>query len=218
MRHDGGPNGALHGLARDGSCVCACRARRAESHLTMQFDDEPVPGFSLPILPGHVSPGRLERLLRAGVFSVTTELSPPDSADPEDVYLRARVFDGYVDAINATDGSGANCHMSSVGVCSLLTRVGYATVGRKRAREVSLTSAPIDDGYLLDTRSLDEHEGAGIHAQQPQRTALNVFGPKVKRHTHKWRTLVHKPCELQVFARPRFWPSQMRCVTVSGVT
>lgn len=101
----------------------------------MMFEDEPVPGYSLPVLPGHVSPGRLERVLRAGKFAVTTELSPPDSADPEEVYVRARVFDGYVDAINATDGSGANCHMSSVGVCSLLTRIGYATVMQTSCRD-----------------------------------------------------------------------------------
>jgi len=101
----------------------------------MIFDDEPVPGFSLPILPGHSSAGRLERVLRAGKFAVTTELSPPDSADAEEVYIRARVFDGYVDAINATDGSGANCHMSSVGVCSLLTRIGYATIMQVSCRD-----------------------------------------------------------------------------------
>ncbi|WP_290652111.1 methylenetetrahydrofolate reductase [Aquisalimonas sp.] len=94
----------------------------------MRFDDEPVPGYSLPILPGHVSPGRLERVLRAGKFAITSEIDPPDSADPAEVLKRAAIFDGYVDAINATDGSGANCHMSSVGVCSLLTRVGYATI------------------------------------------------------------------------------------------
>jgi methylenetetrahydrofolate reductase (NADPH) len=94
----------------------------------MIFPDEPEPGLPLPILPGHVSGGRLERVLRAGAFAVTSELSPPDSADPEDVYVRARVFDGHVDAINATDGSGANCHMSSVAVCALLTRIGYAPV------------------------------------------------------------------------------------------
>ena len=94
----------------------------------MKFDDEPVPGYSLPILPGHTSPGRFERVLRAGKFAITSEIDPPDSADPAEVLQRAAVFDGYVDAINATDGSGANCHMSSVGVCSLLTRVGYATI------------------------------------------------------------------------------------------
>ena len=101
----------------------------------MSFEDEPVPGYPLPILPGHVSPGRLERILRAGSFAVTSELAPPDSADPEDVYRRARVFDGYVDAINATDGSGANCHMSSVAVCALLTRVGYAPVMQISCRD-----------------------------------------------------------------------------------
>ena len=101
----------------------------------MIFEDEPVPGYPLPIRPGHTSPGRFERLLRAGAFVVTSELAPPDSADPEDVYRRARVFDGYVDAINATDGSGANCHMSSLAVCALLTRVGHAPVMQISCRD-----------------------------------------------------------------------------------
>lgn len=102
----------------------------------MRFDDEPlIAGEALPILPGHVSPGRLERILRAGVFAVTAEIAPPDSADPHEVYERAALFDGYVDAINATDGSGANCHMSSVGMCSLLTRRGYAMVMQVSARD-----------------------------------------------------------------------------------
>lgn len=101
----------------------------------MYFEDEPVPGFSLPILPGHVSPGRLERVLRKGHFAITAEIAPPDSADAEEVYGRAKIFDGYVDAINATDGSGANCHMSSVGVCSLLTRLGYAMVMQVSCRD-----------------------------------------------------------------------------------
>ncbi len=86
------------------------------------------PGSPLPEKKGHVSLGRLERLLRAGKFVVTAELAPPDSALAEDVYARARVFDGYVDGMNATDGSGANCHMSSVAMCALLTMVGYSPV------------------------------------------------------------------------------------------
>ncbi len=86
------------------------------------------PGDPLPRLPGHVSHGRFERVLRAGHFAVSTEIAPPDSADPEEVLRRASVFDGYVDAINATDGSGANCHMSSLGVCAILTREGYSPI------------------------------------------------------------------------------------------
>ncbi len=101
----------------------------------MQFADEPVPGYPLPILPGHTSPGRLERVLRGGGFAVTAELEPPDSADPQEVVQRAQVFDGAVDALNATDGSGANCHMSSLAVCALLTRIGYAPVMQISCRD-----------------------------------------------------------------------------------
>jgi methylenetetrahydrofolate reductase (NADPH) len=93
------------------------------------------PGDPLPQLPGHVSHGRFERVLRAGHFAISTEIAPPDSADPEEVLRRAAVFDGYVDAINATDGSGANCHMSSLAVCALLTRVGYSPIIQVSCRD-----------------------------------------------------------------------------------
>jgi len=101
----------------------------------VQFEDEPVPGQPFAIRPGHSSGGRLERLLRAGVFAVTAELNPPDSADANDVYTRARIYDGYVDAMNATDGAGANCHMSSVAVCALLRREGYAPILQVASRD-----------------------------------------------------------------------------------
>jgi len=99
--------------------------------------DENPEGIHLPLseLPGHSSRGRLERVLRRGEFAVTTELNPPDSADPEDVYNRAKVFDGWVDGINAVDASGANCHMSSVGICALLTRMGYAPIMQIACRD-----------------------------------------------------------------------------------
>ncbi|MCP4329838.1 MAG: methylenetetrahydrofolate reductase [Alphaproteobacteria bacterium] len=96
------------------------------------FHDPEAP---LDPLPGHSSRGRLERILRRGEFAVTAELNPPDSADPQEVYDRGAVFDGWVDGINATDGSGANCHMSSVGICALLTRVGYAPIMQISCRD-----------------------------------------------------------------------------------
>jgi methylenetetrahydrofolate reductase (NADH) len=79
--------------------------------------EEPPSGMS--------SGSRLERALRAGKFAVTAELNPPDSADPADVFEAARPLSEVCDAINATDASGANCHMSSIGICGLLTRAGY---------------------------------------------------------------------------------------------
>jgi methylenetetrahydrofolate reductase (NADPH) len=93
------------------------------------------PGDPLPILAGHVSHGRFERVLRAGHFAITSEIAPPDSADPDEVLRRAALFDGNVDAINATDGSGANCHMSSLGVSAILTRVGYSPIIQVSCRD-----------------------------------------------------------------------------------
>jgi len=89
----------------------------------------------LPPVAGHASRGRLERVLRAGEFAVTAELNPPDSADPNEVFERGAIFDGWVDGINATDGSGANCHMSSVSICALLTRVGYSPIMQISCRD-----------------------------------------------------------------------------------
>ena len=94
----------------------------------------PVSAGELPT-PGHSSRGRLERILRRGEFAVTAELNPPDSANPNDVYERAAIFDGWVDGINAVDASGANCHMSSVGICALLTRMGYAPIMQIACRD-----------------------------------------------------------------------------------
>ena len=142
----------------------------------MIFEDEPVPGYPLPILAGHTSPGRFERVLRAKKFAVTTEMAPPDSADPEEVYRRARTFDGYVDAINATDGSGANCHMSSVAVCALLTRVGYAPVMQISCRDKNRIAIQGDilGGAAMGVCNILCLTGDGVQAgDHPQ--ALPVF-------------------------------------------
>ena len=102
----------------------------------MSPDINPLdPSAPLDPLPGHTSRGRLERVLRRGEFAVTAELNPPDSANPQDVYERAAIFDGWVDGINAVDASGANCHMSSVGICALLTRMGYAPIMQIACRD-----------------------------------------------------------------------------------
>ena len=48
----------------------------------MNFADEPAAGENLPILPGHFSPGRFERVLRAGQFAVTAEIAPLTQLTP----------------------------------------------------------------------------------------------------------------------------------------
>lgn len=81
------------------------------------------------------SDGHFERLLRSGTFAVTSELTPPDSANPQEVFDEAALLAKVVDAVNATDGSGAHCHMSSVSICALLTRAGYPTIMQVSCRD-----------------------------------------------------------------------------------
>jgi methylenetetrahydrofolate reductase (NADPH) len=89
---------------------------------------DPITHVPVEPPPGHKSASRLERALRKGWFAVTAELNPPDSADPRDVLSAADPLKDVADAINATDASGANCHMSSMGISSVLSRAGYGVV------------------------------------------------------------------------------------------
>ena len=108
----------------------------------MEYQDErevreELFGYAIPGPPPeeHSSHGRLEHLLRRGEFAVTAELNPPDSADPYEVYERASVLAEVCDAINATDATGANVHMSSVGTCALLTRDDLAPILQVSCRD-----------------------------------------------------------------------------------
>ena len=98
--------------------------------ITIQTPEPFDPLLNPPLVPppGHYSASKLERVLRKGWFAVTAELNPPDSADPRDILKAAEPLVNIVDAINATDASGANCHMSSMGICSLLSRQGQGVV------------------------------------------------------------------------------------------
>ncbi len=82
-----------------------------------------------------IAGGRLERVLRSGRFAVTSELNPPDSANPQDVYRAALILSTVCDGINAVDASGAHCHMSSVAICALLVRAGYEPVFQIACRD-----------------------------------------------------------------------------------
>lgn len=117
------------------------------------------------------SGSRLERVLRSGRFTVTAELNPPDSADPQAVYDRALVLAEVCDAINATDASGANVHMSSVGVCALLTRAGYEPVMQISCRDKNRIAIQGDmlGAAAMGVRNLLCLTGDGVQTgDQPQ--------------------------------------------------
>ena len=101
----------------------------------MRQDEETKDLFSDSSAGGMRTDGKLERVLRAGQFAVTAELNPPDSADPQGIYDAALILADAVDAINTTDSSGANAHLSSLGASSLLLHAGYEVVMQMSCRD-----------------------------------------------------------------------------------
>ena len=98
---------------------------------------EPAKPAKVEALPPAVAPASnpLEEACRSKRFVVTAEMSPPDSPDPADVYRSVAAFEGAVDAVNVTDATGANCHISSLGVCALLAQKGLNPVMQIACRD-----------------------------------------------------------------------------------
>ncbi len=122
--------------------------------------------FDAPVQP---SGSKLEALLASGAFVVTAEFAPPDSANPADVMPRLDPFRGCVDALNITDASGANCHMSSLAVSVLLMQAGCEPVMQIACRDRNRIAI---QGDLLGAAALGvrnvlcitgDHVGNGDH-------------------------------------------------------
>jgi methylenetetrahydrofolate reductase (NADPH) len=78
---------------------------------------------------------RLERILRAGRFSVTAEVVPPRSSDAEAVRSQARELVGYADAVNVTDNPAASAHMSPLAGIALVTAAGIEPTAQLTVRD-----------------------------------------------------------------------------------
>lgn len=116
------------------------------------------------------SGGRFEALLRSGAFAVTSEMSPPDSADPVDLHRTAQVFRNSVDALNVTDGAGANCHLSSLASCALLLASGCEPIMQMTCRDRNRIAIQSDilGAAALGIRNLLCLTGDGVeHGDHP---------------------------------------------------
>jgi methylenetetrahydrofolate reductase (NADPH) len=79
-------------------------------------------------MPQTKSPGALERVLRAGQFSLTAETTPVATTDAAALVERCRPLRGVADAVNVTDGATAKPHLSSLVVAGALARAGIEPV------------------------------------------------------------------------------------------
>jgi len=93
------------------------------------------------VVPRELAPPRereihsFEQACKSGRFIVTVEVVPPDSADPSALIERASRFKGLVDAVNITDGAGANCHMSSAAAAAVMTARGLTPICQMSCRD-----------------------------------------------------------------------------------
>jgi len=68
---------------------------------------------------------RLEKVLRAGHFAVTSECGPPRGADAEAIRRKGELLKGVVDAVNVTDCQTSVVRMSSLSSCLILKEMGF---------------------------------------------------------------------------------------------
>jgi methylenetetrahydrofolate reductase (NADPH) len=155
------------------------------------------------------SGSRLERVLESGRFAVTAELNPPDSADPQAVYDRALVLAEVCDGINATDAAGANVHMSSVGICALLTRAGYEPIMQVSCRDRNRIAIQGDllGAAAMGVRNVLCLTGDGVHTgdQPGAKPVFDLDSISLLRTVRTMRDEGHFLSGRNLDARPRFF-------------
>jgi len=125
---------------------------------------------------GYLVGSNLEKILRAGMFAVTAELGPPQSADPEVIRQKARLLKGNCDAVNITDNQTAIVRMSSIGSGAIVVQEGLEPVIQMTCRDRNRLAIQSDllAAYALGMRNLlcltGDHQTFGNHP-----TAKNVF-------------------------------------------
>ena len=97
------------------------------------------------------TPSKLEKILAAGHFAVTSECGPPRSCEQSIVDEKARLVGPYVDVINVTDNQTAVVRMSSLASCIRIKQLGFEPVLQMTTRDrnrIGLQSDLLGAGVL----------------------------------------------------------------------
>ena len=95
--------------------------------------------------------GGLKAALTEQRFAITTEITTPDSADPNTLAHKVQLLRGWVDAVNLTDVDGPQARISSLGAAALAQRAGVSPVMQLACRDrnrVALQSDLLAAGAL----------------------------------------------------------------------
>jgi methylenetetrahydrofolate reductase (NADPH) len=81
------------------------------------------------------SVSELAQRLASGRFTITAELVPPVSSDPDEIIKRAVPLKGLATAVNVTDGAGAKVHLSSLAASRILVESGIEPILQMTCRD-----------------------------------------------------------------------------------
>ena len=77
----------------------------------------------------------LQDKLKSGAFVMTAEVTPPLSADPNDLLEKALPLKGYADAVNVTDGASARAHLDALVSAHILNQNGIEPILQMTCRD-----------------------------------------------------------------------------------
>ena len=77
----------------------------------------------------------LQEKLRAKRFVITAEVTPPVSADRDDLLAKAMPLKGLADAVNVTDGAGARPHLAALTAATILVQQGIEPILQTTCRD-----------------------------------------------------------------------------------
>ena len=95
---------------------------------------------------------KLRKSLNKKKFVFTAETSPPDSGSKVDVINQVNCLKGLADAINVTDGAGANSHMSALATAAIVAQNGIEPILQFTTRDRNRIAIQGDllGGWALD--------------------------------------------------------------------
>ncbi len=100
------------------------------------------------------TPSKLEKILAAGHFAVTSECGPPRGSDPEVIVEKANLIKNHVDAINITDNQTSVTRMCSLAACIRLKLLGLEPILQMVTRDRNRIAIQSD---ILGAASFDIH-------------------------------------------------------------
>ena len=122
------------------------------------------------------TPSKIEKLLAAGHYVVTSEVGPPRSADGHEIEHKGNLIKDHVDAINVTDNQTSVCRLCSLAAVIRLKLMGLEPVLQMTTRDRNRIALQSD---ILGAASFGinnilcltgDHQHFGDHPQ-----AVNVF-------------------------------------------